>query len=43
MDKKLMWEVTYSSGAKRWFWSREEAMHEAAMYGVGIRAPLYSD
>lgn len=42
MDKKLMWEVIYANGAKRWFWSKEEAVAEAALYGIGIRAPLYN-
>lgn len=40
--KKIYWCVLYANGARAYFASRENAMAEAAMHGIGIRAPLYA-
>lgn len=37
------WTVLYASGHKRFFKTREAAIAEAVLHGIGIRPPLFVD
>lgn len=41
MQHQKKWTVLYANGQCAYFDSEEAARHEAYMFGIGLRAPLY--
>lgn len=40
---EIMWCVLYANGARRYFYTEENARAEAFLYGIGLTAPLWGE